>query len=228
MHACMHAFMHACMHACTPGAQSLRLKTAVSLGWSFPREIVLLKYVEHDLRQKLVEALLVLPTLRSGVDQIRRGILLELMQRGLYLHKFAAKHGHIAALTTPDQLVQRAESIILDSVPSDFVRETHGIDCQTIVDDGMRAMSWPKLRLQLVIGSEEHIELALSWHLTISIRMATHLKGEFEHTFRTQCWGGALLSSQAGEAQAAARKLHRLLVSTRTEHLNPCVALLQF
>ena len=61
----------------------------------------------------IVGSKVALIALTDPLDRGKRIVLMELLRRGLYLHRFSNKHEYICLTTDPESLVEKARSIIM-------------------------------------------------------------------------------------------------------------------
>lgn len=84
------------------------------LGWLIHREETLEQCITKDLRDRNLSdgAYRGLSSLQNPLGRVRRAIQYELLERTLYMYRWAKKHTLIAASTTLSDLVSRCLSII--------------------------------------------------------------------------------------------------------------------
>ena len=164
----------------------------------------------------------VLQTLDNQQARLERIVLAELLHRGLYLHRFAMKHGYImdpSAETTPAKLVETASQIITSSIASASFVESIGLSLEEIMaNDQFDVPLWKMLTSHLSLDDFE-VPTA-DFHLRVSSRMSTHLVLTFENIDLPQWWAAALLSTQPSLAQEAACALHEYLKRKPTHELS--------
>ena len=169
------------------------------------------KCIQQDMRQRsLSDMAAVARALDDTKRRLERIVLAELLHRGLFLHRFAMKHGSImnpSAATTPAKLVQDASDEITSSAVSSCFAKFIGTSKEELLATDESHVPWWKLLTRHLELSEFDLETA-DFHLRVSSRMAMHLKLTFEHIEMPHWWAAALLSTDARCAQEAACALH--------------------
>ena len=136
------------------------------------REEVLEKCVAIDLAQRGVAgAAESLETLRDKRDKATRVVVMELLARGLYLHRYANAHEYIALHSTPEEVVDKAAGIISAMHPTGEFMSHFGISWNVVAASECLDMSWPMLYLKFVIADEEHADDVMKLHMLMSTRM---------------------------------------------------------
>ena len=193
------------------------------LNWLGPREEVLSKCIMRDSEQRTLSDMeLVLKTLGDQQARMERMCLAELLFRGLYLHRFAMKYGHIMnpeANTTPPKLIETAATLICSASCTNEFCQSLGFTLEDVIARDQIHQPWCKL-LTAHFGLED-LDLSVSqFHLKVSIRMAAHLKLTLENISQPHWWAASLLSTSAVDAQEAACSLHDFIKRKQDTELN--------
>ena len=98
------------------------------------REEVLVRCIEVDVEQRgITGSKAALDTLRSPFDRIRRIIVMVMLRRCLFLHRFANAPEHIALHSTPEDVISKAVEVVLAIEPDEEFLELIGLSLDTIV-----------------------------------------------------------------------------------------------
>ena len=145
-----------------------------------------------------------------------RAILMEILERCMFLARWNSKHTHVAEELPWDALVKKAVDAILDRSVAPLTLERLGFGgARTPVP---LPATWIHLLTEEIAGGDlvpEYIEKALRFHREVSGKAAAHLALVGDNTFRTPWLAAQLLSKTPMSAQDAARALLKHLNKTR-------------
>ena len=180
------------------------------------REAVLIQCMRVDVEQRGIKGSReALAFFSDPFDRARRVIVMELLRRSLYLHRFANEHEHIASSTTPEDMMERAIHVIMTNQPSDEFLDHFRLTWDEIVAQDCLTMSWPRIYLKFVLKDESWVDELLYFHFQLSTKMTAHLRGVLENIARTQWLMMALLSTDASKVQIAGRRMRDHLTRLR-------------
>ena len=145
-----------------------------------------------------------------------RAILMEILERCMFLAPWNNKHNHIAKEEPWDALLKKAVNVILDRDVSPLTLERLGFGGARTPDPLPR--TWIHLLTEEIVGEDqlpEYIEKALRFHREVSGKAAAHLALVGDNTFRTPWLAAQLLSKNPMHAQNASRALLKHLNKTK-------------
>ena len=170
-----------------------------------------------DLKDETKAAVASLGNIRS---RIKRSILCEVLERSMFLYHWNGKHGKVATRTSWDELLNRAQDIIMNLGIDSYTLarfRTSADDLEAMGPD--RPQTWVALAVLEVVGQAdlvaEYLDEALNFCRVVSESAATHLALISENTYRTPWLSAKLLSPDAVLAQDSAKALLRHLDTTK-------------
>ena len=185
------------------------------------KEHILHRLATKDLEQRALSADTRAAVASLGnIDlRIRRRVLLEILERCMYLYFWNGKHKVVASSTSWDALVQKAVSLILDLECTPRTLEKFNMTVETFQAMDEQPKTWVELAVLEVVGEQDlvadKLKEALDAHRLVSDQAAAHLNLLLENTFRTPWLAAKLLSQDATLARDSAASLVRHLVTTR-------------
>jgi len=181
------------------------------------KEDVLARLGLKDIEQRgLAEATKkVVESFRFADQNVFRSVLCEVLHRTHFLYFWNAAHPQVAAVTTLEDILDRAIKEILDLAITDEVLGRFGTNHEFLEEKDWRPRHWVELAVLLVVqdkaAAEERLPEALAFHRALTDKAASHLSLLAENLLRTHWQAAALLSKDAQQAQGVARTLLRRL-----------------
>ena len=192
--------------------------------WLLPRFRILSEAVEVDAQRRPLagaDAVTARRVFKSPEFRARVGVIAETLRRGLYLHRWANKHSHVAAgeMSLPD-LLRGALKMILDSqsVEDDFL-DAQGLSKDELVARGWSGKSWLEVIILRAFGDDARVcadklpELQ-EYFMGIGGAIAGHMQAVFENVLRTSWLSAGMLSADPVAAQRNGRRLRDHLIGT--------------
>ena len=185
----------------------------------FGREHALHLCARQDLTQRTtletskVDAV---ASLGSIERRLFRAILMEILERCMFLARWNSKHNHVAEEIAWEDLVKNAVQNILNRDVDPLTLKRLGFGGDRTPDPLPR--TWIHLLTEEIVGGDqlpEYIEKALRFHRQVSAKAAAHLALVGDNTFRTPWLAAQLLAKDPLGAQDAARALLKSLNKTK-------------
>ena len=201
------------------------------------RFLKLLRGKEHKLFRLATKDLELRPLLAPGTKaaveslgdlnhRIQRVILLEILERCMFLLHWSVKHPKLSLDTSWDALVVKAVGII-----NDIAIDPRGLERFATTEEDLEALgerkpkTWVELAVLEVLGDgalvDVFLDKALAFHAKVSTQASAHLNLVGENTYRTQWLSAKLLQSEANLAKDAASELLKYLVTTTPANRTP-------
>ena len=185
------------------------------------KEHLLHRLAEKDLEQRSLSAETRVAILNLGdiKNRIRRRVLQELLEKCMFLLYYNQKHATVAAVTSWDEMMQRAvsEILTLEITPQVLQRLRWSEEAFAALEE--RPKTWVELAVLEVVGEQnlvpERLLEALDFHRSVSDQAAAHLNLLYDNNFRTPWMAAKLLSKDKALARSTAASLVRHLVTTR-------------